>query len=238
VVSLERARPGLTDAALGAVELLVVAAIAVAYGSDGALNVVVALLLAPVAVALTRRLGRKIGGERFGTAAAAVYILLPLLGRLYALSTYRHTFMHEAVPNLVGLRATPWFALGLVLAVLALFRITSAFFVAGAIISLAMGTGDLAGVRAGLHETAWSVTLLAWLGIAGVIGSARKSIAIAATLAGWLVLAVLHAARQGYADAAFWQSLSVATPAIAVTLTSLGLLVPPFRPALGRLRVL
>jgi hypothetical protein len=218
--------------------MLVVAVVAAAYGSDGALNVVAALLLAPVAVALTRRLGRRLAGERFGVAAAIVYILLPLLGRFYALSTYRHTFTHEAVPNLVGLRGTPWFALGLALTVLALVRVSSILFVAGAIVSLLMGTGELAGVRAGLHETAWSVTMLAWLGIAGVIGAARKSIAIGSTLAGWLVLAVLHAARQGYPDAAFWQSLSVATPAIAVTLTSLGLLVPPFRPALARLRAL
>jgi hypothetical protein len=218
--------------------VLVVAFVAAAYGSDGTLNTVVALLLAPVAVALTRRLGGRLAGARFGVAAAIVYIFLPLLGRIYALSTYRHTFMHQAVPNLVGLRGTPWFALGLALTVLALFRAASLLFVVGAIVSLIMGTSDLAGVRAGLHETAWSVTLLAWLGIAGVIGAARKSIAIAATLSGWLVLAILHAARQGYADAAFWQSLSVATPAIAVTLTSLGLLVPPLRPGLGRLRAL
>lgn len=238
MVSLERARPGLTDAALGAVEVVVVAAVAAAYGSDGTLNTVAALLLAPVAVTLTRRLGGRLGGARFGVAAAVVYIALPFLGRLYLLATYRHTFMHEAVPNLVGLRGTPWFALGLVLAALAVFRVASLLFVVGAIVSLLMGTSDLAGVRAGLHETAWSVTMLAWLGIAGVIGAWRKSIAVAASLAGWLVLAILHAARQGYADAAFWQSLSVATPAIAVTLTSLGLLVPPLRPALGRLRAL
>lgn len=238
MVSLERARPRLSDAALGAAAVLVVALVAAAYGTDGTLNTIVALALAPVAVALTRRLGRRLGGGGFGVAAAVVYIVLPALGTLYALSTYRSTFKHQAIPNLVGLRGTPWFALGLALAVVALFRPASILFVAGAVVSLAMGTGDLAGVRAGLHETAWSVTMLAWLGIAGVIGATRKSVAIAASLAGWLVLAVLHAARQGYADAAFWQSLSVATPAIAVTLTSLGLLVPPFRPALARLRAL
>ena len=238
MVSLERARPGLTDAALGAVELLVVIGIAAAYGTDGALSTAAALLLAPVAVVLTRRLGEKLGGERFGTAAAVVYILLPALGTLYALGTYRHTFTHQAVPNLVGLRATPWFALGVALTAVALVRAASILFVAAAIVSIAMGTSDLSAVRNGLHETAWSVSMIAWFGVAGVIGATRRSVAIAASLAGWLVLAVLHAARQGYDDAAFWQSLSVAAPAIAVTLTSLELLVPPFRPALARLRAL
>jgi hypothetical protein len=238
VVSLERARPGLTGAALGAAAMLVVVFVAVAYGTDGPLSTVAAIVLAPVAVALTRRLGRRLVDDRFGVAAAIVYILLPALGRLYALADYQSTFTHEAVPNLVGLRGTPWFALGLVLAAMALFRVSAVLFVVAAVVSIAMGTGDLAGVRAGLHETAWSVSLTVWFGVAGVIGAARKSVAIAASLAGWLVLAVLHGARQGYADAAFWQSLSVATPAIAVTLTSLELLVPPLRPALARLRAL
>jgi hypothetical protein len=238
VVPLERARPSLTTAALAAIELVVVAGIAVAYGTDGPLSTAAALLLAPVAVLLTRRLGERLGGERFGLAAAIVYILLPALGTVYALSTYRHTFTHQVLPDLVGLRGTPWFALGLVLAVLATFGAASILFVVAAIVSIAMGTGDLAGVRTGLHETVWSVTMIAWLGIAGVIGATRRSVPLAASLAGWLVLAVLHGARQGYDDAAFWQSLSVAAPAVAVTLTSLGLLVPPFRPALARLRAL
>jgi hypothetical protein len=238
VVSLERARPGLTDAALGAAELLVVAAIALAYGTDGPLATTAALLLAPVAVIVTKRLGERVGGKGFGLAAAIVYILLPAFGTIYALGSYRHTFTHEAVPDLVGLRATPWFALGIALAVVASFRYTAPLFVVAAIVSLAMGTGDLAGIRNGLHETAWSISLIAWLGIAGVIGSARRSILIACSLGGWLVVAVLHAARQGYDGAAFWQSLSLAAPAIAVTLTSLVLLVPPLRPALSRARAL
>jgi hypothetical protein len=238
VVSLERARPGLTDAALAGAEVVVVAGVALAYGTDGPLATTAALVLAPVAVLLTKRLGVRLGGERFGVAAALVYILLPVLGTVYALGTYRHTFTHEAVPALVGLRGTPWFALGLVLAALALVRAASVLFVVAGLVSIALGTADLGTVRDGLHETAWSISMIAWLGVAGVIGATRRSITLAASLAGWLTFAVLHAAGQGYADAAFWQSLSVAAPAIAVTLTSLALLVPPVRPALARLRAL
>lgn len=238
MVSLERARPGLTDAALAATEVVVVAGVAVAYGTDGPLSTAAALLLAPVAVLLTKRLGATLSGERFGVAAAVIYILLPVLGTLYALGPYRHTFTHEAVPALVGLRATPWFALGLVLTALALARAAAVLFVIAGVVSIALGTGDLRTVRDGLHETAWSISMLAWFGVAGVIGATRRSVALAASLAGWLTFAVLHAARQGYDNAAFWQSLSVAAPAIAVTLTSLALLVPPVRPALARLRAL
>jgi hypothetical protein len=231
VVSLERARPRLSDLALAAAEVAVVAAIAVAYGTDGPASTVAALVLAPVAVLLTRRLGEKLAGPRYGLVSALVYIGLPLLGRAYVLSTYRPTFAHHVVPQLVGLRATPWFALGVGLAALALVRVAWVLFVVAALISLALGTNDLHGVRDGLHETAWSVSLLPWLAAAGVVGAAGRSLALAATLAGWLVLIALHGARQGYADAAFWQSLSAAAPAIAVTLTSLGLLVPPLRRA-------
>jgi hypothetical protein len=92
------------------------------------------------------------------------------------------------------------------------------------------GFGDLDTIRIGMHETVFSITLLEWLPIAGTIGAARCSSLRAATLAGWLAFAVGHAAQQGYDDAAFWQSLSVATPAIALLLSSLALLVPRLRP--------
>ena len=73
--------------------------------------------------------------------------------------------------------------------------------------------------------------MLEWLPIAGAIGRRGCSWLAGATLGGWLAFAVGHAARQGYDGAAFWQSLSVATPAIAVLLSSLALLVPRLRPA-------
>ena len=98
------------------------AAIGIAYGSDGPASAVVALVLAPVAVALTWRLADRLAGPRFANLAAAVYVLLPGLAALTMLGTYRSTFLHRAVPNLVGLRGTPWFVLGLAIGAAALFR--------------------------------------------------------------------------------------------------------------------
>jgi hypothetical protein len=225
---LTRSRLGLI--ALAAADVVVVGVIADRYGTDGALSTALALVLAPIAVGLTYRLGEQLGGERFGLLAAAVYVALPLLGAVYVFSTYRRTFAHEAVPDLVGLRATPWFALGLALAVGALVRPLAVVFAAVGAFELVTGFGDLGGIRSGLHETAWSITMLEWLPIAGTLGAARLSWLRAIALAGWLAFAVGHGARQGYDGAAFWQSLSIAAPAIAVLLSSLKLLVPRLRP--------
>ncbi len=223
-------RPRLRLTALAAAEVVGVGVIGARYGTDGAVATVAALVLAPVAVGLTYALGKRLAGERFGFASAAVYVALPFLGWLYMLSTYRPTFAHEALPDLVGLRATPWFALGLLLAVAALFRPFAVAFAAAGAFELATGFDDLGVVRSGLHETAWSITMLEWLPIAGAIGAARNSWLRALMLAGWLAFAVGHAGRQGYDGAAFWQSLSLATPAAAVLLSSLALLVPRLRP--------
>jgi hypothetical protein len=230
VVSRELTRPRLRLASLAAAEVAGVGVIGARYGTDGAVSTVVALLLAPVAVYLTYALAKRLGGERFGFAAAAVYVAVPFLGWLYMLSTYRPTFAHEAMPDLVGLRATPWFAFGLAFGVCALFRPLAVGLAALGGVELVSGWGHLGAIRAGLHETAWSITMLAWLPIAGAIGAGRQSWFRALALAGWIAFAVGHAARQGYDDAAFWQSLSIATPAIAVLLSSLVLLVPRLRP--------
>jgi hypothetical protein len=208
----------------------VVAVVAARYGSDGAPSVVAALLLGPLAVALTYALGLRLAGERFGLAAAAVYVAMPLLGALYMFSTYRDTFATEAVPDLLGLRATPWFALGLALGGGALVRPLAIVFAGVGGFELTSGFGHLGTVRDGLHETAWSITMAAWLPIAGAIGAARQSRLRALALSGWLAFAIGHGARQGYDGAAFWQSLSIATPAIAVLLSSLVFLLPRLRP--------
>jgi hypothetical protein len=230
VVPRELTRSRLRLAALAAAEVVGVGVIAARYGSDGALSTVGALVLAPLAVGLSYALARRLAGERFALAAAAAYVAVPFLGWAYMLAVYRPTFAHEAIPDLVGLRATPWFALGLVLAVLALFRPLAVVFAAVGGFELVSGFGHLGEIRASLHETAWSITMLEWLPIAGAIGAARQSWLRALALAGWLAFAVGHAGRQGYDGAAFWQSLSIATPAIAVLLSSLVLLVPRLRP--------
>jgi hypothetical protein len=229
VVSRELTRRGVALPALAAIEMVVVVAVAVAYGTDGPVHVALALACAPLAVGLTWSLADGLAGRRFADAAATVYVLLPALGTLYAFSTYRSAFMHQAIPDLVGLRATPWFVLGLALAAFAVFRWSAFVYLAPGVAMLVYGYGDLSGIRIGLHETAWSITMLIWLPIAGVLGAMRRSWLRATALAAWLAFAVGHAARQGYDGGAFWQSLSIAAPGIAVLLTSLWLLVPPLR---------
>jgi hypothetical protein len=219
--------------ALMALELAVVAGAALRYGTDGAAATAAALLLAPVAIWSVAATGARLGGPRLGLVAAGSYVLLPAIASVYMLASYRSTFEHEAIPDLLGLRAAPWFALGVgtTLAVAYAPRvILAAVGVAAASAALIVwGTDPLAGVRVGLHETAWSITLLEWFVLAGLIGAARRSLWLAIALGGWLTAAVLHGAHGGYEHTAFWRSLSVAAGAAALLLSSLVLLVPPFR---------
>jgi hypothetical protein len=229
VVPGKRTRPRLTLVTLAAVEVVVVAAIGLAYGTDGPLSTAVALVLAPVAVVLTGRLAERLAGRRFGDLAAVVYVLLPVLATATTLATYRSTFVHRALPDLVGLRGTAWFALGLAIGVAALSRVTAPLLAVTGVVSIAVYWSDLSGIRIGLHETAWSIAMLEWLAVAGVVGAALRSPMRAAGLGGWLAIAIGLAARSGYDGAAFWQTLALAAPAIAVLLSSLWLLVPPLR---------
>jgi hypothetical protein len=219
--------------ALMALEVAVVAAAAIRYGTDGPAATAAALVLAPVAVWSTAAAGRRLGGPRFGLLAAGSYVLLPALAATYMLASYRSTFEHEAIPDVLGLRATLWFALGVGITVAVAYAprvILAAVGVAAASAALiAWGTDPLAGIRAGLHETAWSITLLEWFVLAGLLGAARRSIWLAIAFFAWLVVAILHGAHGGYDNAAFWSSLSVAAPAAALLLSSLVLLVPPLR---------
>ncbi len=160
-----------------------------------------------------------------------VYVLLPALAASSMLGTYRSTFVHGAVPDLVGLRATPWFAAAVAIAIAASVLPVNFVLLAVGVPILTHGWGDLAAIRIGLHETAWSIAMLEWLIAASILGAWRRSWVRALGLAGWLAFAIGHAARQGYDGAAFWQSLAIATPAIAVLVSSLWFLVPQLRPA-------
>ena len=212
--------------------MLVAAGVGAAYGTDGPRATLASLILAPVAVVATYRAGRMIAGETFALAAAAVYVALPALGSIYMLSTYRSTFAHEALPDLVGLRATPYFAAGVLVALLAGLHRWGAAALGAALLVAALGVDGVSGfenVRNGLHETAWSITMLVWLGLAGVLGAARRAPLAALGLGSWTGAAVVHGVDRGYEHAAFWQALASATPAVAVLLSSLVLLVPRLR---------
>jgi hypothetical protein len=222
-----------TMIALMALELALVAGAAIRYSTDGAAATIAALVLAPVAVWSVAAAGTRLGGPRFGLLTAGGYVLLPAVATAYMLGSYRSTFEHEAIPDLLGLRATPWFALGVGITLAVAYAprvILAAVGIAAAVTALfAWGTDPLSGIRASLHETAWSITLIEWFVVAGLIGTARRSGWLAVALFGWLAAAVLHAAHGGYDNAAFWRSLAVAAPAAALMLSSLVSLVPPLR---------
>jgi hypothetical protein len=232
---LARQRVGL--GALALADAVVVAAVAAAHKpAAGAL--VVALLLAPVAVGATATIAARIGGDRFAVWSAALLVLLPLLGNRYMLSTYRGTFDSRALPSLVGTRHTGVFALGVGIAVIVGLAPRLAAAAGGAtalVVAAAIWQFDGVGALGpGLHETVWSITLLEWLVVAGILGVALRSPLLAAAVGGWLLAGLLWAAHEGYHGAVFWRSLALAAPAAAVLLSSLALLVPRLQPARPR----
>jgi hypothetical protein len=222
--------------AFGAAAAFVVTALlAAATGHHAPLPTISALVLAPAAAVAAALAAARLAGPKLAVAAALVYAALPAVGLAYCLRTYRHTFLHAAAPALVGLRR-PWLlAIGVAVCV-ALAYAPRVVVVAGglvaAVVAVAVwGVHPLASVRAGVHETGWSITFAEWVAVAGVAGVARRSPAVAVGAGGWLVFAVLRAASYGYADAGFWRQLAPAAPVIALCLTSLALLVPPLRRA-------
>jgi hypothetical protein len=220
-------------AALVLVELIVVALSAHRYGNGGVLSTLGALILAPLAVVSTAFAGRRIAGPRFGVFAATVYVALPVIGDAYALSTYRSTFLHRAEPWLLGLHATGWLAVAILVALgLALLPEIAlpAVGIALAIVAVVCyGTDDLSAIRLGLHETAWSIAAAEWFLIAGVLGVAWRSWRVGIGFAGVVVFWLLRAAHGGYDDAAFWRELAPAATAAALLLSSPVLLLPRLR---------
>jgi hypothetical protein len=229
------ARQRVALGALAAAEVAIVVAVAATHTTGGAGSIAVALVLAPVAVELTALVAARIAGDHFAVAAAAVYCVLPFLGNRYMFIVYRPTFDAQALPALVGLQKPLVFAVGVACAAIVAFapRVVAAaggllaFVVALAVWHLG-GTGRLLD---GLHETAWSITLLKWFVLAGIIGVLLRSPLLAAAVGGWLLAAILWAAHRGYDDAVFWRSIAVAAPAAAVLLSALALLVPRLRRA-------
>ena len=90
--------------------MVVVALVAAKEPNGGAASVVLAVALAPVAVAATAALGARVAGDRFAVGAAAAYVVLPLLANRFMVSTYRGAFDARALPALVGTQHTIVFA--------------------------------------------------------------------------------------------------------------------------------
>jgi hypothetical protein len=218
---------------LAAVQIAAVAGVAVTGTSDGAVSVIAALVLAPVAVWAVAAAGSRVAGPRFGLAAAIVFVLLPHVARAYFYGAYDKVYADDVLSNLMGLRATWTYALGVAAAIAFRFApravVAAAGVVAAAVALAVWGTGELGGVKANLHETGWSPGLLEWLPVAGAVGAARKAPLLAVGLFGWLLFVVLRAADAPYANGAFWRELVPALPAAALLVTAVSLLVPRVR---------
>jgi hypothetical protein len=230
VVSPERARDALAPAAAAAAVL----GLAGATHHRAPVDLAAALVLAPLACLAAGRLGRRLAGPRYGVAAQWVYVLMPALGYVYALGTYRHTFLHGGLPQLVGLHEPQWLALGVALAAVAAFAPETSVGALGAIaVVVALvtwGTGGLHDLRNGLHETAWSIAFAEWTFVAGVVGVAVRRPLLALGVGGWAAAVILGAAHAGYgSDGEFWRALAPAAPALALLLTSIALLLPRLR---------
>jgi hypothetical protein len=220
---------------VAAAEVVIVAAIAAAEPTGGALAVGVALVLAPVAVWAVAGIAEEIGGPRFGVLAAALYAVLPVAGHVLFYGVLRGIYGSHILPALVGTRAPGWFALGVGIAVvtrLAPTRLVGvAALVAGVVALVLWVDVDWTTVFGDLHESTWSPTLVCALPLAGLIGVCLRTPWVVAVLGGWLAFFVLRGVHGPYYSGALWTGLAAAMPAVAVLITSLGLLVPRLRPA-------
>ncbi len=223
-----------TYASAPAAAVVVALGLAVVTHHHAPFDVVAAVVLSAAACVAAGALGRRVAGRSHGTAAQWMYVLLPAFGYLYSLGTYRHTFVHGGLPQLVGLHEPWWLALGVAIAAVAAFAPEASVGALGVIAVVVAvfgwGTAGLTGLRNGLHETAWSVAFGEWVFVAGVVGVAIRRPLAALGLGGWTAAAIVGAAHAGYgADGEFWRALAPATPALAVLLTSIALLLPRLR---------
>ena len=180
-------------------------------------------------------IGERLAGPHFALAAAVVYVVLPFATRFLFYGPFVEVYKHEIAPALVGLRSTAWFALGVAIALgIALAPPRPAAIAGLAALGVALVLWldtNWTTLYDNFHETTWSPTLLSLLPFACVLAVGLRSPALAAALGGWTAFFILRGANETYADGGFWFSLAAATPAAALLVTSLGLLVPRLLPA-------
>jgi hypothetical protein len=231
VIRFRPSRLAVPLAALAVLEVAAVAGIAADRPHGGALSVAVALLLAPIAIWCVLTVAVRLAGPRFGLAAGLVYLLLPFIGRFYFYGPFVDVYKREIEPALIGTRSTGWFALGVAIALaLALdrLRVTAAAGAVALVVALVLWVDtDWTTLYNNFHETTWSPSLISLLPIACVLAVGLRSPELATALGGWIGFFILRGIHQPYADGGFWKSLAAATPAAALLLTSLALLVPP-----------
>jgi hypothetical protein len=96
---------------LACVQWLLVAVTARAVGHAGSIAIVVpqVVVLLPLALVLVYGIARRLGGRLFAAWAAAVWIVLPYAGLVYANPSLRHDYAHRFLPHLLGLADDPKF---------------------------------------------------------------------------------------------------------------------------------
>ena len=225
-------------AACAAAELLLVAAVAAKEPTSGALAVVAALVLAPVAVAAVAAVARRFAGGRFPIAAAVVYVLLPLAANRFVLVSSRTAFDKTALPTLVGTQHTWLLAVGVLAAVLAATQPERAAAVVGAAVLVASlivwHAGRLGHVQTLLHETGWSVAFPEWLLVAAIVAAVLRRPYLGTALGCFALAVVFRAAHHAAEVGGFWSALAPLAPVGAVLVSSLWLLVPRLRLAAAR----
>lgn len=214
----------------GAVQLVVVVLVAAKQPTSGALAIVAALVLAPVAVAGVAVAAARLAGGWFGVAASVVLLLLPLVGHRFVIPVDRADYDRHALPALLGLHAPGMLALG-VAAVWAIAllpeRLAAGLGVVGLVVALVVWSpGALGDVKPMLHETAWSVAFAEWIVVASVAAAVLRRPYAGAAVACIALSAILRAAHQPYDDAGFWRALAPLAPAGGILLASLALLLP------------
>ena len=235
---LPKLPPAAALAAIAVLSLVQVVAVRAHSNVTGAGSTVAALALAPVVALATTALGARVG-PRSALAAAVIYLVLPLAGRLYFYGSFLKVYDHDVMPPLLGLRHTGWFAVGAAVAVGVAFLPERAAGVAGIVAAVVAAAAwidvDWTGLYGAFHETTWSPTLLCILPFAGVIGLATRRPWLAASIGGWFAVVLLRGVNRPYYSGGLWLSLAAAVPATALLLTALALLVPPL-PSLRAMR--
>jgi hypothetical protein len=250
------ARPRLLVVAAVVLQWLTTLAIAlraadVSWGLREAVNV---LLLGPLALVCAYRIAAAVGGVALGAWTLLVWVAAPWLAPLVTLDAYDATLRDDVLPLMVGLTPDLGYAEGVaLLAATALLVRPSRVTLAGAAaIVAALGVVWLTRASplpelsldafqahmAGLREYFWSQRLLQWLPLAGAVGVARRSPALAIALSAWLAAYLLFRGAQpgvGFEDGELFRVLLPALPAYLVLTAALPLLVPTLAARLGPL---
>lgn len=210
----------------------------------GVRELVGAGVLGPLALLAAFDLTARAGGAALGAWTLLVWVTAPVLAPAFTLSSYDATLRDDVLPLAVGLTSDAGYLEGvaLLVAVALGFRATRATLAGAALVLAGLAVVWLSRLplpdpsldafdanMAGLREYFWSQRLIQWLPLAGAIGVARRSAALAAVLGAWLgayVALRATSATVGFEDGELFRALLPAFPAYILLAAALPLLVP------------